>query len=214
MPIPDDALRTLPALDAADIEGRICDGDLLLCSGHHAFSRLIRWATKSPWSHIAMAMRADAIGRVMVLESVEKIGVRTTPFRTFAFGDEGMRPYPGQIVLARHAKVAAVAREQIRQLAAFAVDQLGDPFDPVEVLRIAARITLGKLDQKTPDMLKRRGEYICSEYVAACLDQIGVHPPWDGRGFIAPSDFAADPDVSAIAQVRMPSRRDLQRKSK
>ena len=214
MSIPDDALRTLPALDAADIEAQICDGDLLLCSGEHAFSRLIRWATKSPWSHIAMAMRADAIGRVMVLESVEKIGVRTVPFRTFAFGDEGMRPYPGQIVLARHATVAAAPREQIRQLADFAVDQLGDPFDPVEVLRIAARITLGKLDQKTPALFKRRGEYICSEYLAACLDQIDVHPPWDGRGFIAPCDFAADPDVSAIAQVRMPSRGDIRRKSK
>ena len=214
MAIPDDALRTLPALDAADIEARICDGDLLLCSGHHAFSKLIRWATQSPWSHVAMAMRADAIGRVMVLESVEKIGVRTVPFQTFAFGDEGMHPYPGQIVLARHAKVAAVSREQIRKLADFAVDKLGDPFDPAEVLRIAARITLGKLNRNTRELLKGRGEYICSEYLAACLDQIGVHPPWDGRGFIAPSDFAADPDVSAIAQVRMPPRGDIQRKSK
>jgi hypothetical protein len=150
----------------------------------------------------------------MVLESVEKIGVRTVPFRTFAFGDEGMHPYPGQIVLARHAQVAAAPPERIRKLADFAVDQLGDPFDLAEVLRIAARITLGKLDQKTPSLLKRRGEFICSEYLAACLDQIDVHPPWDGRGFIAPCDFAADPDVSAIAQVRMPAREEIQRKSK
>jgi hypothetical protein len=206
MSIPDDALQTLPELDASAIEQQIRDGDLLLCSGHHAFSHLIRWATKSPWSHVAMAMRADPIGRVMVLESIEKIGVRTVPFQTFVFGEEGLRPYPGKIVLARHAKIAAAARGDIHKIAGFAVDQLGDPFDPGEVLKIAARVALGSLQQKMPKAMKSRGEYICSEYVAACFEQIGVRPPWDGRGFIAPCDFAADPDVSAIAQVRMPTR--------
>ena len=218
MSIPDEALQTLPELDASAIEQQIRDGDLLLCSGHHAFSRLIRWATKSPWSHVAMAMRADPVGRVMVLESVEKIGVRTVPFKTFAFGEEGLRPYPGKIVLARHAKLAVAPRDDILKIASFAIDQLGDPFDPAEVLRIAARVALGRLDQKTPQMMKPRGEYICSEYVAACFEQIGVRPPWDGRGFIAPCDFAADPDVSAIAQVRMPTkaqaRAEAQRKRK
>ncbi len=151
-----------------------------------------------------MAMRADAIGRVMVLESVEKIGVRTAPFRTFVFGDKGSRPYRGTIVLARHAKVAAAPRDDVLKVARFAVDQLGDPFDPAEVLKIATRIALGSLNQKMPEAMKPRGEYICSEYVAACFEQIGVRPPWDGRGFIAPCDFAADPDVSAIARVRRP----------
>jgi hypothetical protein len=214
MSISDDALKTLPELEAAAIEAEVRDGDLLLCSGEHAFSKLIRWATKSPWSHVAMAMRADAIGRVMVLESVEKIGVRTVPFHTFVFGEEGMRPYPGKIVLARDAKIAAASPADIRKIAEFAVDQLGDPFDPIEVLKIAARITLGSFNQKMPEVMKARGEYICSEYVAKCYEQIGVRAPWDGRGFIAPCDFAADPDVSAIAQVRMPSRAEAQRKPK
>ena len=214
MPVPDDAPRNLPELGVEALEALIRDGDLLLCSGNHAFSKLIRWATNSPWSHVALAMRVEAVGRVMVLESVEKIGVRTVPFATFAFGEEGMRPYPGKIVLARHAKVAAAPAEAIRKVAAFAVDRLGDPFDPLEVLRIAARVALGSLDQKTPELLKARGEYICSEYVAACLDQIDVKPPWDGRGFIAPCDFAADPDVSAIAQVRMPAKGAVQRTPK
>ena len=57
------------------------------------------------------------------------------------------------------------------------------------------------LNQKTPAFLAAPSRYICSEYVAKCFDQIGVHTPWDGRGFIAPCDFAADPDVSAIVRV-------------
>ena len=209
-----DALRTLPALDAHDIEVQTRDGDLFLCSGEHAFSKLIRWATKSPWSHVALAMRADPLGRVMILESVEKIGVRTVPFQTFAFGDEGMHPYPGEIVLARHAKLAAASSDDMHKLAAFAVDQLGDPFAPMEILNIAARITVGSLNRKAPEGQKPHGRYICSEYVADCMAQIGINPPWDGRGFIAPCDFADDPDVTAIARVRMPMGRSVQRKPK
>jgi hypothetical protein len=214
MAIPDDALQTLPEQTPEAIEAEIRNGDLLLCSGEQAFSKLIRWATKSPWSHIAMAMRLDEIGRVMVLESVEKIGVRVTPFHTFVFGDEGRHPYPGQIVLARHAKIAAAPPEAIRKIAAFAVDQLGDPFDPAEVARIAARIAFGSFNRKMPEAMKARGEYICSEYVAKCFEQIDVRAPWDGRGFIAPSDFAADPDVSAIARVRKPPQPDAHRTPK
>jgi hypothetical protein len=214
MPIPDDVLQTLPERAPEAIEAEIRNGDLLLCSGEQAFSKLIRWATKSPWSHIAMAMRLDEIGRVMVLESVEKIGVRVTPFQTFLFGDDGRRPYPGKIVLARHAKISAATPEAIRKIARFAVDQLGDPFDPAEVMRIAMRIALGSFNRKMPEAMKARGEYICSEYVAKCFEQIDVRAPWDGRGFIAPCDFAADPDVSAIAQVRMPSRSEAQRTPK
>ena len=214
MSIPDDALQTLQQLEPAAIEAQIRDGDLLLCSGDQAFSHLIRWATKSPWSHIAMAMRADPIGRVMVLESVEKIGVRTTAFHTFLFGDEGRHPYPGKIVLARHARVAAASREDIHKIATFAVDQLGDPFDAGEVLKIATRIAFGSFNRKMPETLKARGEYICSEYVADCLNTVDIRPPWDGRGFIAPCDFAADPAVSAIAQVRMPTKGELHRKPK
>jgi hypothetical protein len=61
MSIAIDALKTLPQLDERAMEQQVKAGDLFLCSGNRAFSRLIRWATKSSWSHVAMAMRADAV---------------------------------------------------------------------------------------------------------------------------------------------------------
>ena len=207
MAIANDALQTLPVFDADAVQQQIRDGDLLLCSGTHIFSRLIRWATKSPWSHVAIAMRADPLGRVMVLESVERIGVRTIPFHTFVFGVGGKHPYPGRIVLARHARLTAASRETLRRVAQFGVDQLGDPFAPGEVLKIGARVIVGSLNQKMPRAMKARDEYICSEFVAMCFEEAHVRIPWDGRGFIAPCDFAADPDVSGIAQVRMPAKK-------
>ena len=57
MPISDDVLRTLKPEPLADVQGRVRDGDLLLCSGRDPFSRLIGWATKSPWTHVALAYR-------------------------------------------------------------------------------------------------------------------------------------------------------------
>ena len=53
------------------------NGDVLICSGTGIFSSMIQQATGSVWSHVAFVLRLDSIDRVMLLESVEPIGVRT-----------------------------------------------------------------------------------------------------------------------------------------
>jgi hypothetical protein len=53
-----------------------------------------------------------------------------------------------------------------------------------------------------PPRLGPKDEFICSEYVGRCLDAAGVQIPWDGLGFIAPSDFAACPEVEPLAQIQ------------
>jgi len=45
-------------------------------------------------------------------------------------------------------------------------------------------------------------EFICSEYVARCYEQVGIEVKWNQLGFIAPSDFAADPDFELIAVLK------------
>lgn len=204
MAIADDALDSLPVMEAEEIAPQIRDGDFFLCSGSAIFSKLIRWATKSDWSHVATALRVSSLDRAIVLESVEKFGVRATPFRTFVFGRAGRHPYPGRILWARNAQIAAAPPGAIRSVLDFALDQLGDPYDGGEVLKIALRVLHGSLNQKTPDVLKSQDEYICSEYVAQCFAQAAVKVPWDGRGFIAPCDFAQDPDSQGLAEVRTP----------
>ena len=44
-------------------------GDLIFQSGTSLFSRLIRWVTRSPWSHAGMVIRFDSIDMVAMLES-------------------------------------------------------------------------------------------------------------------------------------------------
>ena len=207
MAIEDDVLVHMKPEPFGTISRRVRDGDLLLCAGDDPFSRLIGWSTKSPWTHVAIAYRWPSLGRIMAFEAVQQIGVRTVPLQTFVRqSSTGQKPYPGKIILARHEDYAdkggKAGGAAMRRVADAAVDRFGDRFAPGEILKIAARISFGRTGRKTPKFLGPRDEYICSEYAAKCLQAVGIEIEWDGRGFIAPSDFGADPRVKAIAQIR------------
>jgi len=203
MSIPEDVLETAEPQPYAKVRELVRDGDVLLCSANDSFSRIIRWATKSQWSHVAIAFRIESIGRVMVLEAVEKLGVRTVPLSAFITRtSSGVTPYPGRILLARHAAFAGrAASGRMRRMAAFAFDRLGDRFAQAEVMKIVLRILFGRADAPMPRFLGPDDEFICSEYVAKCLAAAGVEVPWDGLGFVAPADIAADPKLSPVAQI-------------
>lgn len=203
MAIADNVLTEMKPVAYAKARTLVQDGDLLLCSAHDPFSRLIRWSTKTPWSHIAIAYRIRSLDRVMVFEAVEKIGVRTVPLSTFiSKTSEGVSPYPGQILLARDQRFEGLDDKKKRAMYDFAFSRLGDRFAPGEILKIAARLMLGRVAHKMPRMLGAKDEFICSEYVAKCYAKAGLKIPWDGLGFIAPGDFALAPDVQAVAQIK------------
>ena len=204
MAIEPDVLQRLRPQAYAEIRDEVRDGDLLLCSATDSFSRLIRWATKSPWSHVAIAYRLEEIDRVIVLEAVEKIGVRAVPLSTFiSRTSEGVHPYPGKILLARHEAMAAKSRRKPwKKIAVFAFDRLGDRFSPGEILKIALRIALSRFQKRLHPSLGPKNEFICSEYVARCFKTVGVEIAWDGLGFMAPSDIANDPRIGAVAQIK------------
>lgn len=203
MAVDDHAPHQLRAEPLSAVKARIRDGDLLLCSGSQPMSKLIRAATHSPWSHVALIYRWPAIGRIMVFESVERIGVRTVPLEDFLFRSGSKRkPYPGPVILARHADYAeSASAPRTKALADFAVDRFGAPFAPGEILKIGARIIAGGMGVTLPRTLGPKDEFICSEYVAKCYEQVGIDIPWDQKGFIAPADFARDPKIQALARV-------------
>jgi hypothetical protein len=202
--VPKDALERMPPQAHEDLMATIRTGDIFLCSGKDPFSRLIQYATCSPWSHVAMALRLGDVDEPIVLEAVQKIGVRAVRLNTFlSQASDGTKPYPGRILLARHHGLQALADEaRMRRMTQFAIGRMGAPFAGGEMVKIALRIVMGRFDMPTPRILLPKDEFICSEYVARCFHAAGVDIPWDGLGFIAPSDFAADPSVEALAQVK------------
>lgn len=206
MAIPDDYLATSKPEPLEAVAARLRDGDLLLCSARDPFSRLIGWATKSPWTHVALAQRWPQLGRILVFEAVQSLGVRAIPIERFiAESSTGRRPYPGRIVLARHDELyrrCEAGGAALQRLADFSIGRLGDRFAPGEIVKIGVRIVLGRLNFRLPETMGPKDEFICSEYVARCFDAIGIPPPWDGLGFIAPSDFASAPETRAMAEIK------------
>jgi len=196
-----DSLLNAPITPYATVVGGggddvVQDGDIMLASGTYAFSELIKLGTKSPWSHCAIAFRLDSIGRVVVLESVESIGLRAVPLSSYVIDYQGDgKPYQGSVILARSTalrRVLAQTIENVRKITEFAFDDLGHPYASQDIAHIAARIAAGALGIKDNQALAPKpGVYICSEFVDACVQKVGLKVPPCDYGFVAPADVAA-----------------------
>lgn len=194
-------LAEMPATPLEDLSAQIQDGDILLCSANDPFSRLIGWSTKSPWTHVGFAWRWSAVERIMAMECVQHIGVHAVSMERFiSQTSSGTHPYPGKIVLARHSAIAKIA--SLDPLVDDAIDLMGSRFSPGEIVKIATRIAFGRANRNTPEILKSKDEFICSEYVDRCYRRVGVAFKWDGRGFISPADIADDDQVTAVARFQ------------
>ena len=202
-------LKTFPTqavTDYADARQHIRSGDLLLCSGSGWIAKIIQRMTDSPWSHAGFLMKLDSIDRVMVLESVETIGVRAVPLSHYMTDYRGQgSPYPGGIVVGRHADFrGAASPAALRRLGRFAVNLLGYPYDGSEIAKIAARIMATAIEFPAGDrkLLRRDREFICSEYIDELFRCVDIKLNHDGRCFISPASIAADPLVSLQAVLK------------
>lgn len=184
----------------AEIRSQIKSGDILLCSGSAVFSRLIQHVTNSKWSHVAFIIRVDEIDRVMVMESVESIGIRTVPLSSYMTDYNGSgKPYPGTMCILRH---SAFKSDEIDNLSKFAVDLLGHPYSNDDIVRIAMRISMNKLGlAANEELITPTNAFICSEYVHECYRSVGIEIPFDKQGFIAPADFYNAPGISSVIPV-------------
>lgn len=201
MPIPVDSYPKVPTATYDALRDNIRSGDILMCSGNATISKIIQQATKSVWSHVAFIIRLDNINRVLLLESVETMGVRTVPLSSYANNYNGTgKGYPGKILLARHREFK---NDRITDLSKAAVDLLGYPYGTEELLRIAARITLADwhLDEPTTQLTPQKA-YICSEYAYECYKSVGVSIDYNPKGFVAPADFARTEAIDAVSFIK------------
>ncbi len=130
------------------IRDQVQNGDVLICSGAGFFSTMIQQVTDSIWSHVGFVLRLEEIDRVMLLESVEPIGVRTIRLSKYMTGydEKRKKPYKGGLAIIRHSQFAAlVDHGKLKKLAQYAVECFGHPYDKDEIAKIAARIMAAKV---------------------------------------------------------------------
>lgn len=185
-------IKTLPVLAYSDIRVKLKSGDIFFTSGNYLISKSIQKMTGSPWSHVGIVFRLDAIDRVLLLESVEDMGVRFAPLSKYINDYEDGKPYNGRAVFARCEDVTS---ETIKGLSRFGIDELTQPYDKDEIAKIMARITLG-IGRKVRDR-----EYICSELVYECFARVGKEFAYNPKGFISPEDIWVDKKISLVGRV-------------
>ena len=185
-------IKALPVLPYSDVRAKLKSGDILFTSGDYLISKAIQKMTGSPWSHVGIVFRLDSIDRILLLESVEDMGVRFAPLSKYLKDYENGKPYKGQVVLARCKDVTS---ETIGGLSTFGIDELTQPYDKDEIAKIMARITLG-IGRKERDR-----EYICSELVYECFARAGKEFAYNPKGFISPEDVWVDEKLSLVGRV-------------
>lgn len=177
------------AYDQARVQ--IQDGDVLLYRGLSLASRVIRWATGSPYSHAGLAVWWN--GRLMVLEAVGK-GVVVTPLSA------NVRGYHGDVEW--FASTEAITPAERKQLVEIAQKELGKEYATWKAVLLGIRRLLGA-DIDRRDTIRRERKLFCSLYVASVYTAIGRDL---SRGvsdsFTSPADIARSPLLRRVAALK------------
>lgn len=185
-------IKAMPVLPYPQLRKKLKSGDLLFASGDYLVSKAIQKVTDSPWSHVGIVFRLDSIDRVLLLESVEDMGVRLAPLSKYLNDYCDGKPYKGRVVLGR---CKEVNDKTVAGLSIFGIDELTRPYDKDEIAKILARVALG-IGKKEKDR-----EYICSELVYECFAYAGKTFAYHEKGFISPEDIWIDDRVSAVGRI-------------
>ncbi|MFF2287213.1 YiiX/YebB-like N1pC/P60 family cysteine hydrolase [Peribacillus butanolivorans] len=176
--------------------GEIMTGDILLCSGNYLVSELIKKASDSIFSHVALLLYWN--DRVVVLESVEDDGVRALPLSHYLYNYENSKKtYNGELYIARHEVIESpnFDKEKLKSMFGKAVDLLNRNYDKDEIAKIVARIGLGIGRHRDDD------EFICSEFVDECFKELEIELLSDQKDFIFPEHIAADSKVKPLFRI-------------
>lgn len=188
-------LNNLAKIPHPEIKKHIQTGDILFYSGEDEVSKLIRLATKSIWSHVGILIKIEEFERVLLLESVESMGVRLIPLSKYIKNieeDEEEEEFYARLVIARH---QLLKNKNIKDFVNFGISQVNRPYDREEIQRIMQRISAGEGKQH------RDKAYMCSELVYECFLKVDIDIPYNHLGFISPHDIWTNNDIEAILEI-------------
>jgi hypothetical protein len=204
MAVTTDEFNAMPVVAYSAARSQLRTGDIALFHSLNLGSRLIEFGTHSLWSHAAFVWRLPDVDRVMLLESIDTVGVRAMPMSTRINGSVlAPTPFPGRLLVLRHeAFPDPPDPDKLKAMSQFALDRVGYPYSYQELHEIALRIIEGMAGRIVSRRIDPKDGFICSEYVAKCFSTIGIELSPDNEGFIAPADIAADPHVRGLFSLK------------
>ncbi len=203
MAVTTEQFKAMEVRKYSDVRGKLRTGDILMFHSLGFGSQMTEHFTNSLWSHSAFIWRLADVDRVMLLESMDTVGVRMMPMSTRINGCAAAPDaYKGGLLVLRHPGVPDnIEMPKLTAMTRFALDRVGFPYSHEELNEIMFRIALGMAGRILTGRLDPKNQFICSEYVAKCLDAIGIEIAPDKEGFIAPADLANDLKVIGVASI-------------
>jgi len=157
----------------------IKDGDILLYKGSGWFSALIKFFTKSKYSHAGIVCWWN--NRLMVLEAVGK-GVIVTPL------SKNIKEYPGTVELFFPNKISEAQRKKI---ISFAQIELGKEYSIWKLFLYM----FTKKDKR--DAYRKENKLFCSHFVASTYNYAGYDiVKGTSDSYTTPEDIATSDKIS------------------
>ncbi|SOE22377.1 Permuted papain-like amidase enzyme, YaeF/YiiX, C92 family [Spirosomataceae bacterium TFI 002] len=165
------------------IRDELKTGDLIFFSGDHWLSGLIRWRSRSAWSHVGIVVKIEEMNRVFLVESTLETGVRLIPMSFVVKNYDGNNnPYVGRVAWARH-NILVNSADQLRKVKEFCLDNLTKQYDNKEYFRIMWRTLVGSKE------IFNDNKFTCAEYVLEAYRYAGLKLPKERGYFISPGAF-------------------------
>ena len=194
-------LDSTPTLDKgpavtydAAMRSRIQDGDLVLCSGNGPMSRMIRWLTKSRFSHAGVLFHWH--GRVLIAEAVGAHGVRVWLL------SQAVKKYSGRVTLFQPTPEAR-AKLDLSALLFGTLEYLGVGYRTMGLFQVGWHLIWGrKRALKDPTRRPPKREFICSEFVSTAYRDAGVDlVPDVPDGFTTPADIERSALLTRVGRL-------------
>jgi len=175
-------------VDYPEVRAGIKDGDILLFRGKSWLSRLICWATRSPYSHSAILGWWN--GRLMVLEAVPS-GVMTSRMSLV------VSKYSGKVEL--WTTDEDLARFEVIRTAQLL---LGKRYSKFKLFRNLKRLVFGRSRDEPIDPDAAPEDFVCSEFVSRVWRAGGIDLVKDAPDvYTKPSDIAKSPSVRKVGNL-------------
>jgi len=176
-----------------DIRDTLDTGDIVLFSGKGRISGLIKWVTKSEWSHIGMVLRLVEWNMLLLWESttLSKIkdiqsgearqGVQLVPL------SERLKGYDGRVGIRRLNYFDKYQAVDTMALMEFRREVKGRPYErsKLELLKSAYDGPFGKNEEDLSSLF-------CSELVAEAYQRLGLLTEGTPSNEFTPADFGGD----------------------